>query len=110
MKIENKLQEIIDKHSPNPNDTNFYHFSDVLSIAEEAYNLGVPRWMPIEEALPEYGGEYNVVLELKDGGSPVSGIMEFDGVKKIWNYPGTDVECTDVTHWIELPLPPSPNK
>jgi len=109
MEIENKLQEIINKYDVwNAPGEEVLPVTDVLSIAEEAYQLGVPKWVSITDALPEYGGEYNVVLDLQDGGSPVSGIMEFDGVKNIWNYPGTNVECTDVTHWMELPLPPSP--
>lgn len=110
--IKDKLQEIIqnDKgHNYYDDEGNcLFYYESVESIAEEAYQLGVPKWVSITDALPEYGGEYNVVLDLQDGGSPVSGIMEFDGVKNIWNYPGTNVECTDVTHWMELPLPPSP--
>lgn len=68
------------------------------------------KWVSVKDRLPEYGEDFNVVLDLEDGGEPVSGIMEFDGVKFIWIYPGSDVECVQVTHWQPTPSPLTSNQ
>jgi len=77
----------------------FDRINSLPSIDEE--------WVSVDDRLPSHGEDYNVVLDLNDNmGPPVSGIMEFDGINKEWNYPGTDVICDCVTHWQPLPQPP----
>jgi hypothetical protein len=78
-----------------------------LQPANNDYAVKESQWISVGDRLPEHGEDFNVVLDLQDGGDPVSGIMEFDGVNRIWLYPGSDVECTQVTHWQPLPSPPN---
>lgn len=66
-------------------------------------------WVEIaKDGLPDLGEEYNVVQDIQDGhNKPVSTCSEFDGVKKVWCYPGTDLIMDSITHWQPIPSPPN---
>lgn len=66
------------------------------------------EWISVKDRLPEFGEEFNCIQELSDGQEPVVSITEFDGVKKIFCYPGTDIKQTGITHWQPLPSAPEP--
>lgn len=65
------------------------------------------QWVEVSERFPEKGDDYNIVIDLQDGmGGPVSGSGEFDGIKKVFCYQGTEIQIDNVTHWSEIPQPP----
>lgn len=105
MKEIRSAEDLLNEFPPKYDD--FYSPDEVFELIQQFQPEG-DGWVKCSDMLPEFGGDYNVVLELNDGGEPVSGIMEFDGVHKKWLYPGTDCLCSDVTHWRELPQPPLP--
>ena len=80
--------EIINEISPNRPWVERGKTDDMIIKAIHTYHAQFEQWISVKERLPECGEDYNVVLELNDGGKPVSGIMEFDGVEKNWVYPG----------------------
>jgi hypothetical protein len=66
----------------------------------------VDRWIGVENE-PEFGGEYNVLYDLSDGGSPVVSTMDFDKNEHKWfDTRGANIECTTVIKWQPLPTPP----
>lgn len=68
----------------------------------------VNQWISIKEQLPSVGEEFNLIQDIQDGlGDPVSTCGEWNAIKKYFEYIGTDVEISNVTHW--QPLPPQPD-
>ncbi len=64
------------------------------------------KWISVK-IKPKKGGEYIVTYDLKDGGYPLTTLMLFDGIKKIWTDPqGTGKEEKTVLYWTHLPKPP----
>ena len=75
---------------------NFY--KDALEALETAQ----PKWISVEDRLPEEGDE---VLVYFDGVIAKSEIIMFDMITKypMWSYTGAG---GDPTHWMPLPEPP----
>ena len=61
-----------------------------------------PRWIPVEERLPEIKDRYLTVSIEPWFGTTVVDTMRWSGV---WMYDGRQTEAT-VTHWMPLPEPP----
>lgn len=103
---EEQINELAEKAFPYTKGTSSFDQMRMIKGFIEGYKQAQPKWINVEERLPGFGEEYNCIQELNDGGKPVSTITEFDGIKKIFCYPGTDVEQTGITHWMPLPSPP----
>lgn len=74
--------------------------SGVVELVNNAYRLGLGKWVPLSEQKPTEGKRYLVYRE-GIGGSPGS----MDVVH--WFQPIGDFFCSSITHWMELPLPPA---
>lgn len=87
--------------------TAYYSKASVLRAMEAYAEQFKPKWISITEMLPEKGDDYNIVIDLQDGmGGPVSGSGEFDGIRKVFCYQGTDIIIDNVTHWQPIQDPP----
>jgi hypothetical protein len=65
------------------------------------------KWVNVDQE-PEFGGEYNVLYDLSDGGNPVVSTMDFDKNEHKWfDTRGANIECTTVLKWMPLPASPS---
>lgn len=108
-------EEIQDEYAQSKGYDNFYcllkddlRASDLhVRKVQELYADQVKtKWISVEERTPEFGEEFNCVQDLADGGETVSSITEFDAIKNIFCYPGTDCQQSGITHWMPLPEPP----
>lgn len=72
--------------------------------AANAYKLMVPKWVRVEERLPEHAGDYLVVL----AGTLEMAVLDFDTLPRSWT-DGDGVEYA-VTHWMPTPLRPEEDK
>lgn len=74
----------------------------------EKYGLQpINGWVSVEDSIPDIGEEFNLVQDIQDGlGGPVVTCGEWNPISKRFEYIGTDVEISNVTHWQPLPQPP----
>lgn len=72
----------------------------------EKYSLQlINEWVSVSDRLPDVGEEFNLIQDIQDGlGGPVTTCGEWNAIKHMFEYIGTDVEISGVTHW--MPLPP----
>jgi len=85
---------------------NLEHITAELAELREAQ-----MWIPIEEALPKYTQDYNVVCNV---GSMFGGFTEvrtyrfenIQGREPKWCIPNQFDEAVSITHWRPLPEPP----
>jgi hypothetical protein len=83
-----------------------YRKFSLLSVKEPSKEVG--KWISVEDRLPEFGGEYNVVWNLDDNDYPVSSTMEWCSINKIWTDErtgSTDVS-SQILFWQEIAEPP----
>jgi len=65
------------------------------------------NWIPVEERLPEVGGDYLICQQLKEGKEVVYSAF-YDDIEK--DFKTTDsngwYKLKNITHWQRLPKPP----
>lgn len=71
--------------------------------AKEIERLKGEKWIDVSVE-PKFGGEYNVVYDLEDGGELVVSTMDYDKTTKLWmDTRGANIPIFTVKKWQELP-------
>jgi hypothetical protein len=69
-----------------------------------SFGQQIPRWIPVEERLPEEFATVLVVISTPSG-SHVS-FMSRHAQDGFWQHADGDIDEINVTHWMPLPEPP----
>jgi len=72
--------------------------------SEAAAQYHAPKWIPVI-VKPEVGGEYNVTVDLEDGGHPVTATYDYHYNDNKWFDPVTGLESKSVLAYLPLPEP-----
>ncbi len=78
--------------------------SKALGVVHVGIGQQIPRWIPVEERLPEEFATVLVVISTPSG-SHVS-FMSRHAQDGFWQHADGDIDEINVTHWMPLPEPP----
>lgn len=86
-----------------------YEQSDVLDAMEEYTKECMPKWISVNDRLPEHGSSSPRVLFYHESGEIMMGILDENKMVNIFMADGLTImrDQKGFTHWMLLPEPPT---